>query len=612
MSEENTIISLQGLQGIQGLQGTQGIQGFQGIQGAQGKRGERGLQGLRGAQGLQGIEGPQGLQGAQGIQGIQGVYGCQGPTGAQGSQGERGQQGPTGAKGAQGFAGERGQQGERGVQGAQGIRGEKGYMGYRGQVGEVGIQGLQGEKGHIWVDGISLDGYNTHLFRLNGNKFVTVDYSKLSLNNGAKMSFWLDQNVYDYLLENECQITVEDNAKITVDGEETLQTTEVTSTVYYANTTLLTDIINIEKDLNTVIELTYYNQTWYYSGGLIGSTNTSITPEYVGGKDIKINEETNAIDIALDKDITTNVKIGFLEINQTLTAGMTLSQILERIMTKEIGAKITKPQVTISTTVNNNREVGTALGTVTFDVNYTDGYYSSADTSIYTATQFNQQNNTTNGKLFAECAEGDYTLYYNINNIVSNTVGQNINTYTDNEIKMEPVAYKFSLKQEYDESMVNTVKTNIGNNTDVNIPSGTANSNELGINFYYNTNVINIPNVIWDESDERLENNETHYKPEEELSNSMLLENGGSLLMNKTQYSNNEYTVYAESSLAIIIPKDKTFNVHMKVDATMTNLFSTFKKYSTINKYGVEYDIYIYPNNNTSADMVITGLTYNI
>lgn len=608
MSEENTIISLQGLQGIQGLQGTQGIQGFQGIQGAQGKRGERGLQGLRGAQGLQGIEGPQGLQGAQGIQGIQGVYGCQGPTGAQGSQGERGQQGPTGAKGAQGFAGERGQQGERGVQGAQGIRGEKGYMGYRGQVGEVGIQGLQGEKGHIWVDGISLDGYNTHLFKLNGNKFVTVDYSKLSLNNGAKMSFWLDQNVYDYLLENECQITVEDNAKITVDGEETLQTTEVTTTVYYANTTLLTDIINIEKDLNTVIELTYYNQTWYYSGGLIGSTNTSITPEYVGGKDIKINEETNAIDIALDKDITSNIKVGFLNANETLTAGMSLSEILERILIQEVGGKSNNPVVklVLNSGIEKQREVGTALGTVTFDVNYTDGYYSSADTNIYTPAQFNQQNNTTNGKLLAGCSEGDYTLYYNINNIV----GQNINSYTNEEIKIEPAEYKFHVNQTYSESEVKMVKSNLGNEKPVNIVAGNVNSNDVAINFYYTTNVIHLDDVIWNTRNNQLELNGVAYIPSTELANAMLIENGGEFLTSNNQNINNEYTIAPRASLAIIVPKNMTFSTYSTADTSQTNIFANFRKYAVRNNINIEYDIYILSNNSESGTTEITGLTY--
>ena len=595
----NTTNTLTDLQGITGSQGVQGVQGSIGIQG---------LRGAQGAQGFTGANGIQGVQGVQGSVGFQGLRGCDGLQGVPGHNGAMGAQGITGRSGAQGLRGAQGLTGIQGVQGVQGTTGSPGYMGYVGANGEVGIQGLQGAKGHIWVDGVSLDGYNTHLFHLVNNKLTSVDNTKLTLNNGAKISVWLNQDVYNYILNNNNSITVDNNVFMTVDNVDTLEVNEVTSNVYYSDNIFLTDIINIEKDLNTIINLTYYNNTWYYSGGLIGSTNDGI--EYVAGKDIDIDVTTNTIDIALDKNITTNIKVGFLEANQTLTAGMSLSQILERIMIKEIGAKITKPQVTISTTVNNNREVGTALGTVTFDVNYTDGYYSSADTSIYTATQFNQQNNTTNGKLLAGCAEGDYTLYYNINNIVGNIVGQNINSYTDNEIKMEPVVYKFSLKQEYDESMVNTVKTNIGNNTDVNIPSGTANSNELGIKFYYTTNVIHLDNVVWNTRNNQLELNEVVYTPSVELANAMLIENGGEFLTSNTQNINNEYIIAPRSSLAIIIPKDMTFSTYSTADTTQTNIFANFRKYAVFNNINVEYDVYILSNNSVSGTTEITGLTY--
>lgn len=591
----NTLTDLQGITGSQGIQGSIGIQGLRGAQGAQGFTGANGIQGVQGVQGSIGLQGLRGCDGLQGVPGHNGAMGAQGITGRSGAQGLRGVQGFTGIQG---------------VQGIQGTTGSPGYMGYVGTPGEVGIQGLQGAKAHIWVDGASLDGYNTHLFHLVNNKLTSVDNTKLTLNNGAKISIWLNQDVYDYILNNNNTITVENNVFMTVDNVDTLEVNNNTSNVYYSDGIFLTDIINTEKDLNTIINLTYYNNTWYYSGGLIGSTNDGI--EYVAGKDIDIDVTTNTIDIALDKNITTNIKVGFLEANQTLTAGMSLSQILERIMIKEIGVKANKPSGSISTTSSISREVGTALGTVQFNVNYTDGYYSSADTSIYTNQQFNQQNNTTGGKLNAQCVNTGNTLYCN-----SNIVNQNTNVYTDNVIKIEPSEYIFNMDILYNESTVRTAKSNLGNDIILDtIPSGTINSNNVSIKFYYTTNIINLPGVSWNDNGINgvayLEKNGVEYKPSIELQNQMLINNGGKYLTSAEQYVNNEYTVYSDSSLAIIVPKDKTFSIYSKSDLTHSNIFTTFRKYTTVNNYGVEYDIYISTNNNTTANAIFTGLTYNI
>lgn len=558
-----------------------------------------GLQGITGAQGFQGAQGSIGAQGQRGIQGAQGRIGMNGAQGIQGLRGEHGMGGFIGLQGAQG------------TQGIQGHRGPRGYMGYIGGPGEVGIQGLTGAKGHIWVDGISLDGYNTHLFQLDNGKLVSIDGSILTVNNGAKISIWLDQNVYDYLINNNGQVTVDNNIKYSIDGVDTLEVREVTSTVYYAGETLLTEIIDSDNDLNTIVELVYYNESWYYSGGLIGSTSN--TPIYENGKDIKINEETNTIDIALDKDITSNIKVGCLNANETLTTGMSLSEILERILIQEVGGKSNNPVVklVLNSGIENQREVGTALGTVTFDVNYTDGYYSSADTNIYTPAQFNQQNNTTNGKLLAGCVEGDYTLYYNINNIVGNIVGQNINSYTSEEIKIQPAEYKFHVNQTYSESEVKMIKSNLGNDKPVNIVAGNINSNEVTINFYYTTTVGVLNNIYWNESINSLVDNQGNiYNPPTELNNIMLLENDGDLLKSTTQNENNEYSIPSLSSQYIIVPQGVTFFIHASADPQKNNLISQYRKYPVINDKGISYDIYIYSNNGSAA-MGVKGLKYN-
>ena len=265
------------------------------LQGAQGSTGTIGTQGERGKVGLQG------LQGAQGSVGLQGTRGCDGIQGARGSAGMMGAQGEVGRPGAQGNRGIQGQTGPQGPQGPQGLTGSRGFMGYVGKPGEVGIQGLQGAKGHIWIDGVSLDGYNTHLFTLSNNKLQSVDGSLLTLGNGAKISLWLDENCYNYLVNNECRITVDDNVYATDDnGEEVLLVEEKTIPVYYAGSALLNSIISIETDLNTIVELVYYNGSWYYAGGLIG-LNSSESVSYTAGDGINI-DSNNVINVKIAVD----------------------------------------------------------------------------------------------------------------------------------------------------------------------------------------------------------------------------------------------------------------------------------------------------------------------
>lgn len=258
-----------------------------------------GLQGITGAQGFQGAQGNIGAQGQRGIQGAQGRIGMNGAQGVQGLRGEHGVGGFIGLQGAQG------------IQGIQGHRGPRGYMGYIGKPGEVGIQGLQGAKGHIWVDGISLDGYNTHLFTLVNNKFQSVDGSLLTLNNGAKISLWLDENCYNYLVSNGCCITVDDNVYATENNKEQLiSRPKENIPVRYTDSKSLIEIIDSNNDLNTIVELVYYNESWYYAGGLIGCIKSNDNPDepiqpevirYTGGDGINI-DSNNVINVKIAAD----------------------------------------------------------------------------------------------------------------------------------------------------------------------------------------------------------------------------------------------------------------------------------------------------------------------
>jgi hypothetical protein len=265
---------------------TNEIIGLQGITGAQGSIGAQGNIGAQGQRGIQGAQGRIGMNGAQGIQGLRGEHGLGGFIGLQGTQG---------------------------TQGIQGHRGPRGYMGCIGKPGEVGIQGLQGAKGHIWVDGISLDGYNTHLFQLENGKLVSIDGSILTVNNGAKISIWFDQNVYDYLINNNGQVTVETTTYSTLNNnKEGIYKEDITSGLYYNNNTLFTSIVNIERDLNTIVEFVYYNNIWYYVGGLAGCIKSNDQPDEPVQPEVITYTAGNGIDI---NNNVINVKISAIDNN---------------------------------------------------------------------------------------------------------------------------------------------------------------------------------------------------------------------------------------------------------------------------------------------------------
>lgn len=306
-----------------------------------------GLQGITGAQGFQGAQGNIGAQGQRGIQGAQGRIGMNGAQGVQGLRGEHGLGGFIGLQGAQG------------TQGIQGNRGPRGYMGYIGKPGEVGIQGLQGAKGHIWVDGISLDGYNTHLFTLVNNKFQSVDGSLLTLNNGAKISLWLDENCYNYLVSNGCCITVDDNVYATENGKDKLiSRPKENIPVRYTDSKSLIEIINSNNDLNTIVELVYYNESWYYAGGLIGCTKSNDNPD--GPIQPEVITYTGGTGINIDSNNVINVKIATdnaLQVNENGELFVSQSEIPESIeYTAGQGVEISddnKINVKISTSEDN-------------------------------------------------------------------------------------------------------------------------------------------------------------------------------------------------------------------------------------------------------------------
>lgn len=309
-------------------------------------------------------------------------------------------------------------------------------------------------------------------------------------------------------------------------------------------------------------------------------------------------------DCKLTEAFTTNIKVGFLESGTSLTTDDTITSILKRILMKTIGIKAVNPTATLTfASGSGNKEVGTALGTVTFTLGYNDGYYESADKNYYTDATFNTVNETTNGKVAAGCAENTVTLYCN-----DVAVEGSNNSYTNDTIQTTPSEFTFYTKSEYNAATVTGAKNNIGELvTDQTIAAGSDNSSTLTINFYYGHNVMTLNGVVWNFSSNTLVDAEGEYVPSTSLKDSM----SGKLLISTTQNENTIYSIPGSSSLAIIVPKGVTFSIYSDSDTKKANnLFSNFKKYETTNSNTIEYDIYIYPNNST-AETKFVGLKYS-
>lgn len=143
-------------------------------------------------------------------------------------------------------------------------------MGYQGNDGEIGIQGLIGENGAIWIDGIRLNGYNTHLFSYNieERKFKPVhskDY--LRLDNGAKITLWLNGAAYNAISESN---------RIAVDKVVNGEYVPTEYEAFYVEGDYIAEKINPDADLNGVIEFVFNNGAWYYSGGLLSANGSGI------------------------------------------------------------------------------------------------------------------------------------------------------------------------------------------------------------------------------------------------------------------------------------------------------------------------------------------------
>ena len=586
-----------GIQGETGLQGEDGYQGYQGIQGAQGPRGARGVtgpQGARGANGVQGADGEKGTDGAQGTRGCDGAQGAKGVRGAQGPQGERGEngaqgtrgcdgvqgakgvrgaQGPQGERGVDGDSGVRGIQGIQGVQGARGVKGAqgaRGMMGYQGDDGEIGIQGVTGENGAIWLDGIRLNGYNTHLFKYRDSKFVPVhpnDY--LRLEDGAVVKLWINEAAYN---------SIKESNEIVIDKVVNGELIETNYKAYYVNGTYISTKINPEIDLNGIIEFTFNNNAWYYNGGLLSVSGEG---SYGGGKDIAVvnGDDMSLIDISTDDEIEASVAVGNIAVGDKIPAGSSLSDILTQILVKEYQPATDRPTSVITVSpLSNTYSVGDVLPTLNIGHTYTDGHFKPS--TGYPVDKFIEYNGS--NPLNAGCTEGTTTYKYG-NTVIGG--GEYINTtpLTEGE-------HSFSCQTNYGASNV-VAKTNLNHDSNVRISSGVTTTSTKTFNVWYNVYVVN--NVVSLPEDYR----------------TLMVEGNRTVMSSNTVLEDVEYGIESGRSMVIIIPTVKDFTIANILGSEASSEFKANHPGTVSDDNDVLYDIY-YKTNASTRTSIYKLLTF--
>lgn len=329
---------------------------------------------------------------------------------------------------------------------------------------------------------------------------------------------------------------------------------------------------------------------------------------YVAGDDISITDN-NTINVSLSNAITPNTTVGFVSPTNPIPAGASLEEVLRKILVKEVLATQVNPTNSLTVSGDAQREVGTALGTITLTPSYTDGYYKSSDTAVYTDAQFNTNNNTTNGRLNAGCAKGDVTYYKGTATITDQVSEEEGFQYVDNTTTTKNTTYSFQITTAYEASTVNECKTSSGAVQEISINGGTTGKSDAKtVKFYHKTYVNSIQGLVWDAAKGYLVKNGVQYVPETTLKN--IMSTNGELLTSTTQNKTDKTQIPAASSLCVIVPKDVTFTVYSTSDSSQSNLFNQFKKYSTTNQLNINYDIYIYCNNGDAA-FTVTGLIYS-
>jgi hypothetical protein len=183
----------------------------------------------------------------------------------------------------------------------------------------------------------------------------------------------------------------------------------------------------------------YYNHRYYHmrggsGGGVQGAQGARGTQGVQG-----IQGASGGGAGVIENAIEVSANVGGYNAGDTIEAGTDYETIIRTLLTSVIDVATIAPSPTKNfsgfPSSSTPVEVGT-LKSFTLNVNWVDGYFESADPTIYTDARFDELNHTTGGKLAAQCTQGTVTysgvgLPGNTNNVVSNlVVGAQTYTYT--------------------------------------------------------------------------------------------------------------------------------------------------------------------------------------
>lgn len=298
----------------------------------------------------------------------------------------------------------------------------------------------------MWDDGIRLNAYNTHLFVWNGSKFVPNQNSPLvdilSIRDGAVVRVFVTQASF----EDQNGLSSD---KVYIDTYENGTPSLTNYPAYYAGTEGISQYI-AEEDYGTVVDFTFYDGAWYYSGGLLASSS---------------------FDTIISTITVTGGDVGGYKNGEKVVPKTTIQELFERLLIRDVDVKVgATRKLNISLAGAGTIEVGSSFsGTIV--PSRSDGYFESSDKYAYPDQTFNTNNNTVNGKLDAGCAVTQTKYYDNGNEMANASIA--INPITE-------VTHTYTAKDTYTRSSAQP-KTLSGADSSVYIPAGTVTSNQVQV-----------------------------------------------------------------------------------------------------------------------------------
>ena len=270
---------------------------------------------------------------------------------------------------------------------------------------------------------------------------------------------------------------------------------ELVTDVPDATAGLLITVIGDTEDKNGVYMVQYVNST----AGFPTANYTESGINYTRGHDttlklVKVASENSVAGLAsLQHNVTaTGVTVGNVNNGEILEAGLTLTDIIERIFIKEIMTDAVFPTIKFNTEnavsgisygVSQTFEIGTLVPTLQLScTRLTDGYYQSSDEDFYSIAQFIDKNPGADeyGHLAANCTFNDNITYKDGNTVLNDGI---LNEFT---ITNEGVVKTISVNSTLSSDIIpNTNKGNPDTDRQITNAPGNANIKFSGVYKYF-------------------------------------------------------------------------------------------------------------------------------